>query len=114
MNSNPNFNRIRTKDMFMLFALYMELYPTNKYSTARKTGCVLVDKNDRILALEYSSEAHAISRAILNTKIDPKGCDMYHPINQLCIAFPLLVMYKDNGTGWNQKSISFPIKRLGN
>jgi pyrimidine deaminase RibD-like protein len=72
-------SQISSKDIFMLMALWMEKYPSLEPKTSqsvRKTGCVLVDKNDRILSLQSTGETHAIIRSILTSKIDPKGCDM--------------------------------------
>ncbi|XJO71308.1 hypothetical protein BDV3_000846 [Batrachochytrium dendrobatidis] len=73
--------RIRSRDTFMLMALWMELYPcssTPKTSqVVRPTGCVLVDTRDRVIALESTGEAHAIVRAILRCPYDPRGCDMF-------------------------------------
>ena len=73
-------HRIRSRDMFMLTALWMELYPSTKHKTihsVRPTGCVLVDQRDRIISLQYTGETHAIVRAILTSPVDPYGCDMY-------------------------------------
>jgi deoxycytidylate deaminase len=73
-------NRVRSRDMFMLMALWMELYPSNPTKTqtsVRPTGCVLVDQRDRILSLQHTGESHSIVRAILSSPIDPQGCDIY-------------------------------------
>lgn len=70
--------QVRSKDIFMLMALWMEQYPSQiKSSTSvRPTGCLLVDKSDRIIALQSTGESHAIVRAILKSRMDPTGCDM--------------------------------------
>ena len=75
--------RIRSRDMFMLMALWMEKYPAdpaptyqNQIGQARATGCVLVDTKDRIVALDRTGESHAIVRAILSCPSDPRGFDM--------------------------------------
>jgi deoxycytidylate deaminase len=66
--------------MFMLLALWMEMYPRETVITSqavRPTGCVIVDERDRIIALEHTGEAHAIVRAVLNCNADLKGSDVF-------------------------------------
>jgi hypothetical protein len=63
--------RIPSRDMFMLFALWMEKFPLenplpdfpNVQCKARKTGCVIVDSKDRVVSLDSTGNAHAIVRA---------------------------------------------------
>ncbi|KAH6582619.1 hypothetical protein BASA60_001864 [Batrachochytrium salamandrivorans] len=73
--------RIRSRDAFMLMALWMERCPRQAPLVTslevRPTGCVLVDPRDRVLVLESTGEAHAIVRAILQCVQDPRGCDIY-------------------------------------
>nr|KAJ3420278.1 Cytidine and dCMP deaminase domain-containing protein 1 [Polyrhizophydium stewartii] len=86
--------RIRSRDVFMLMALWMERHPGRTPAAAtpgargaapslgtpqsvRPTGCVLVDPRDRVVALESTGESHAIVRAILRCPHDPRGCDIY-------------------------------------
>jgi hypothetical protein len=76
--------RIRSKDMFMLIALWMEKYPLsppplfqNRLGEARSTGCVLVDPKERIVGLNHTGESHSIVRVILQCPVDPRGFDMY-------------------------------------
>ena len=75
--------RIRSRDMFMLIALWMEKYPNipsvfqGRNGEARPTGCVLVDSRDRIVAMDHTGESHAIVRAILGCMEDPRGFDVY-------------------------------------
>lgn len=86
-----NQHRIRSRDMLMLAALWMELYPSTDLKTVystRRTGCVLVDQRDRIISLTCTGESHAIVRAILKSPIDPHGCDMY------VYKLPYLSIYK--------------------
>ncbi|KAJ3311418.1 hypothetical protein HDV04_004020 [Boothiomyces sp. JEL0838] len=74
-----NATRVRSRDMFMLVALWMELFPQPKAKTlygVRPTGCVLVDSRDRILSLQCTGESHSIVKAILSSPVDPIGCDM--------------------------------------
>ncbi|KAJ1558573.1 Cytidine and dCMP deaminase domain-containing protein 1 [Nowakowskiella sp. JEL0078] len=80
-------NRMRSRDMFMLLALWMELYPNfdnktdslldNKLHSINAIGAVLVSRNDRIIALEITKNAHAPVRAILRSPADAVGCDIY-------------------------------------
>jgi len=71
--------RIRSRDAFMLMALWMERYPYPQPLTnaAKPTGCVLVTPQERIISLQHNGEAHAIVRALLFSNIDPRGCDIY-------------------------------------
>ncbi|KAJ3325364.1 Cytidine and dCMP deaminase domain-containing protein 1 [Boothiomyces sp. JEL0866] len=74
-----NATRVRSRDMFMLIALWMELFPQPKAKTlygVRPSGCVLVDSRDRILSLQCTGESHSIVKAILSSPVDPIGCDM--------------------------------------
>jgi tRNA(Arg) A34 adenosine deaminase TadA len=72
----------------MLMALWMETFPHEppKTNDSRPTGCLLVSPQDRILGMEHNGEryglqhngeSHAIVRAILNSTVDPLGCDIY-------------------------------------
>ncbi|KAI8893510.1 cytidine deaminase-like protein [Globomyces pollinis-pini] len=75
-----NSHRVRSRDMFMLMALWMEWYPspiTKTLYAVRPTGCVLVDQRDRVIGLQYTGESHSIVRAILNCPVDPRGFDIY-------------------------------------
>ncbi|KAJ3382862.1 Cytidine and dCMP deaminase domain-containing protein 1 [Lobulomyces angularis] len=82
--------RIRSRDAFMLIALWMQLFPkpvffnaaqptgNNKFKFAKiRKGVVLVSAEERILVADSNGEAHAIVRALLNSPVPPKGCDVY-------------------------------------
>jgi hypothetical protein len=74
---------MRSRDMFMLMALWMEKFPMDplplfrgRLGEARPTGCVLVDSKERIVGLDHTGESHAIVRAILSCSMDPRGFDV--------------------------------------
>ena len=82
-------NRIRSKDAYMLMALWMEMFPIDEKlerlpPSTKRTGCILVSPQEKVLRfgisnliIEHNGAAHAIHRAILNSKVDPRGCDLY-------------------------------------
>ncbi|KAI9202646.1 cytidine deaminase-like protein [Polychytrium aggregatum] len=102
-------NRIRSKDMFMLIALWMEKHP-NQHAvslsdSALPTGAVLVDAQDHIVTLETTGASHAIVRAILSASIDPQGCDIY------VSRFPCSLCTKLMVQAGIRKCYYFPSKR---